>query len=104
MERAIVLVSGGMDSCVTAAIARAEGFELSLLHINYGQRTEGRELQAFEALADHYGVPHERRLVCSIAHLAAIGGSSLTDSSIPVSAADLENPGIPTSYVPFRNA
>ncbi len=102
--KAIVLVSGGMDSCVTAALARADGHELNFLHLNYGQRTEQRELQAFHALADFYALPHARRLVCSIAHLAAIGGSSLTDASIAVSAADLENTEIPTSYVPFRNA
>ena len=102
--KAIVLVSGGMDSCVTAALARADGHELNFLHLNYGQRTEQRELQAFHALADFYTIPHARRLVCSIAHLAAIGGSSLTDASIAVSAADLENTEIPTSYVPFRNA
>ena len=102
--RAIVLASGGMDSCVTAAMARAEGHELNFLHLNYGQRTEQRELQAFHAVADFYGIPHARRLVCSIAHLAALGGSSLTDASIPVSQADLENTAIPTSYVPFRNA
>jgi 7-cyano-7-deazaguanine synthase len=93
-----------MDSCVTAAIAQAEHDELCLLHVNYGQRTERRELRAFDDLAGHYAVPSERRLVCSIAHLAAIGGSSLTDAAIPVSAADLENTSIPTSYVPFRNA
>ena len=102
--KAIVLVSGGMDSCVTAAIAREEGYELCLLHVNYGQRTERRELQAFTDLAAHYNVPESRRLVSSIAHLAAIGGSSLTDASIPVSSADLDNMEIPTSYVPFRNA
>jgi 7-cyano-7-deazaguanine synthase len=104
MTKAVVLVSGGMDSCVTAAIAQAEGCDLCLLHLNYGQRTERRELQAFEALADHYGVARSSRLVCSIAHLAAIGGSSLTDRSIPVSPADLQSTSIPTSYVPFRNA
>jgi 7-cyano-7-deazaguanine synthase len=93
-----------MDSCVTAAIADAERYELSLLHVNYGQRTEARELRAFEDVAGHYGVPPAHRLVSSIAHLAAIGGSSLTDASIPVSAADLESSEIPSSYVPFRNA
>src|SRR4051794_40359390 len=97
----IVLASGGMDSCVTAAIAQAEAGGLCLLHINYGQRTEARELAAFTALADHYRVPQDRRLVCSIAHLAAIGGSSLTDPTIPVTAPDLESTAIPTSYVPF---
>ncbi|HLK58128.1 MAG TPA: 7-cyano-7-deazaguanine synthase QueC [Chthonomonadaceae bacterium] len=102
--KAIVLVSGGMDSCVTTAIAAAEGLELSLLHVNYGQRTERRELMAFQNIAAHYGVPETQRLVVSIAHLEAIGGSSLTDASIPVSAADLDNTEIPTSYVPFRNA
>jgi 7-cyano-7-deazaguanine synthase len=104
MAKAIVLVSGGMDSCVTTALARAAGHELYLLHLNYGQRTERRELQAFQELAAFYGIPSERLLVVSIAHLAAIGGSSLTDPDIPVSAADLENTDIPTSYVPFRNA
>src|SRR5258708_15231445 len=93
-----------MDSCVTTAIARNSGAELYLLHLNYGQRTEQRELESFRALADHYCVPEDARLVVSIAHLARIGGSSLTDSAIPVSAANLESTAIPTSYVPFRNA
>src|SRR5690348_2473073 len=104
MTKAIVLVSGGMDSCVTTAMAQAEGNTLCLLHLNYGQRTEGRELKAFQDLADYYQIPYNCRLVCSIAHLATIGGSSLTDVRIPVSQADLENTEIPTSYVPFRNA
>lgn len=98
------MTSGGMDSCVTTAIAQAQGLDLCLLHVNYGQRTEARELQSFREIADYYAVPNARRLIASIAHLAAIGGSSLTDKSIPVSSADLESPEIPTSYVPFRNA
>ena len=72
MTKAIVLVSGGMDSCVTTAMAQAEGHTLCLLHLNYGQRTEKRELQAFQELADHYQIPDNRRMVCSIAHLAAM--------------------------------
>ena len=99
---AICLVSGGMDSCVTAAIAYKENDELAFLHVSYGQRTENRERQSFEALADHFNV--ELRLVISLEQLARIGGSSLTDDSIPVTAADLSTPGIPSSYVPFRNA
>ncbi|HUN66954.1 MAG TPA: 7-cyano-7-deazaguanine synthase QueC [Bacteroidota bacterium] len=98
---AIVLVSGGMDSCVTAAIAAAE-CRPAFLHVNYGQRTERRELQAFHDIADAYHV--EDRLVVSIEHLKQIGGSSLTDRSIAVEKADLHRKGIPTSYVPFRNA
>ena len=99
---AVVLVSGGMDSCVTAAIAREEAAELALLHISYGQRTEARERRAFHEIADHYQI--EKRLEVSIAYLAKIGGSSLTDESISVSDADLQPKEIPTSYVPFRNA
>ena len=95
----IVLVSGGMDSCVTAAIA-AQDHDLAFLHVGYGQRTQARELKAFNDIADHYGV--QRRLSADIDYLRNIGGSSLTDSSIPVSESGLDD-GIPTSYVPFRN-
>jgi len=103
MEKiSIVLVSGGMDSCVTAAIAACGSGELAFLHISYGQRTEARERQAFNEIADHYGV--EKRLDISIEHLAKMGGSSLTDEKIAVSEADLASKDIPTSYVPFRNA
>lgn len=102
LNLAIVLVSGGMDSCVTSAIAKAENDEVAFLHISYGQRTENRERKAFNDMADFYGV--ENRLDVSIEYLAKIGGSSLTDKSIEVSEADLESKEIPTSYVPFRNA
>ena len=98
----ICLVSGGMDSCVTAAIARAESDETAFLHVSYGQLTERRERKAFNDIADFYGV--EKQLDISIEHLAKIGGSSLTDSGIEVTEADLESNDIPTSYVPFRNA
>jgi 7-cyano-7-deazaguanine synthase len=101
-KRAVVLLSGGMDSCVVATMLASEGYELNLLHTNYGQRTEGKELACFHALADHLGVA--RRMVVDIGHLAAIGGSSLTDRHIDVSRADLESREVPTSYVPFRNA
>jgi 7-cyano-7-deazaguanine synthase len=104
---AVVLVSGGMDSCVTAAIAHQE-YESAFLHVNYGQRTEGRELKAFRALADHYNI--QSRLIANLNYLSQIGGSSLTDEEIEVTTADatkLFQPvkgEIPTSYVPFRNA
>jgi len=98
---AVVLVSGGMDSCVTAAIA-AEKYNLAFLHLNYGQKTEKRELESFNEIADHYNV--KKKLVVDARFFNEIGGSSLTDSSISVSSADLENSEIPSSYVPFRNA
>ena len=99
-ELAVVLVSGGMDSCVTAAIA-AQKYRLALLHVSYGQRTQDRERRAFNAIADYYGV--DQRLMADVAYLKDIGGSSLTDEGIAVSDADLENTEIPSSYVPFRN-
>jgi len=99
---AIVLVSGGMDSCVTAAIACEPDRELAFLHVSYGQRTEARERKAFNDIADFYNVG--KRLDVSIEYLAKIGGSSLTDDKIKVTEADLESKEVPTSYVPFRNA
>lgn len=102
MAISIVLVSGGMDSCVSTAIAAAENDRLALLHISYGQRTQASERKAFNDIADHYGV--EQRLDVSIEYLAKIGGSSLTDQKMIVTEADLESNEIPTSYVPFRNA
>jgi 7-cyano-7-deazaguanine synthase len=98
---AVVLASGGMDSCVTAAIAHQD-HRLAMLHVTYGQRTEQRELRAFHALADFYKAEH--RLVCRLEHLRQIGGSSLTDPRLAVEPADLDRKGIPSSYVPFRNA
>ncbi len=98
---AVVAASGGMDSCVTAAIAN-QNYRLALLHINYGQRTEQRELKAFHDIANYYKC--EKKLVIDFSHFAKIGGSSLTDKNINVSQADLSNKSIPTSYVPFRNS
>jgi 7-cyano-7-deazaguanine synthase len=105
-ELAIVLVSGGMDSCVTAALANEE-YLLAFLHVNYGQRTEARELTAFNDVADFYHA--DKRLVVSLEHLKVIGGSALTDTSIPVPElptpnSELRITGIPITYVPFRNA
>lgn len=102
--KAVVLLSGGMDSCVTAAIAN-ETHRLALLHASYGQRTERRERRAFEAIADFYGVGE--RMVVQFDAFRQIGGSALTDQGIQVpetgEALSLQA-GIPITYVPFRNA
>ena len=108
-ELAVILVSGGMDSCVTAAIAN-EQFRSAFLHVNYGQRTEARELRAFNGIADFYKA--ENRLAVSIEHLKVIGGSSLTDMNMPVPEttprqtpnSQLRTSYVPSTYVPFRNA
>ncbi len=102
MSRAVVLLSGGLDSCVSAALAAETHDELYFLHADYGQRTEARERQAFEELAEAFSA--KGQLVVSLKHLEDIGGSSLTDTSMEVTEADLESEEIPSSYVPFRNA
>ena len=99
---AIVALSGGMDSCVTAALA-AQSNDLALLHVAYGQRTARRELRAFTEIADFYQVPEQRRLVTETGCLAQIGGSSLTDPAIEIAPSAEAPDGIPLSYVPFRN-
>ena len=100
-EFAVVAVSGGLDSCVTTAIANKE-YRLALVHINYGQRTESKELDSFHKIADYFKA--EKKLIIDFTHFSKIGGSSLTDKTINVTKADLCNTTIPNSYVPFRNA
>src|SRR5262252_10531298 len=107
--KAVVLLSGGMDSCVSTAIARERhgAGNIALLHASYGQRTERRERRAFEEIANFYGV--RERLVVQLDHFRAIGGSALTDEKIAVPESELGEPGphgsaIPVTYVPFRNA
>jgi len=98
---AVVCVSGGMDSALTAAIA-AKDHRLAFLHADYGQRTEAKERDCFRRLADHFGA--EKRLVVDFPALRAVGGSSLTDPSLAVREGPPVPGEIPTSYVPFRNA
>ncbi|MBT6052362.1 MAG: 7-cyano-7-deazaguanine synthase, partial [Candidatus Scalindua sp.] len=98
---AVVLLSGGLDSCVTTAIAR-EKHNVALLHVGYAQRTQTREYNCFRSIARYYKVPETRTLALELDFLRKIGGSSLTDPNIPVDK-ETTNAGIPTSYVPFRN-
>lgn len=106
---AVLLLSGGMDSCVSLAmaIARHGASKVALLHAAYGQRTEQRERRAFTEIADFYGI--RERLIVQLDHFRAIGGSALTDESIAVPENELNAPAhsgstIPVTYVPFRNA
>lgn len=101
-ELAIVLVSGGMDSCVVAAIANRE-YDMAFLHVNYGQLTEKRELSAFKEIANYYGVGKNRQLITDIGYLLKIGGSSLTDQNIEIDNGDLNGSRVANTYVPFRN-
>src|SRR5882757_6208738 len=105
--KAVVLLSGGMDSCVCAAEARkTHGVDgVALLHASYGQRTQQRERKAFEAIGDFYAV--RERLVVELDHFRTIGGSALTDKNIAVpenelAANEAHGSSVPVTYVPFR--
>jgi 7-cyano-7-deazaguanine synthase len=100
-NRAVVLLSGGMDSCVCAALA-ARDCDAAALHISYGQRTEVRERRSFEAICDQLGI--RERLAVRNDSLKAIGGSALTDDRIAVPRSHAIGKDIPVTYVPFRNA
>lgn len=101
-KRAVVLVSGGMDSATAAVEAQQRDYELCLLHTSYGQQTESKELECATRLADHLDATDF--LHVETGHLARIGASSLTDDSIEIKEADLDSDEIPSSYVPFRNS
>ena len=101
MNKAIVLVSGGMDSLVTAVIAKKECDEIYFLHLNYGQRTEVRELRSFRKMKDFFK-PRDV-LIVDVSYLKDIGGSSLTDENMKIKDFGGSNE-VPTSYVPFRNS
>ena len=108
-SKAVVLMSGGMDSCLTAAIA-AQNHELAALHVSYGQLTESRERQAFRDIADFYKI--RERLIVEQPYLGKIGGSALTDARIPLRETNLSAPlgagfeadGIRSSSVPSAKA
>ncbi|HPD33748.1 MAG TPA: 7-cyano-7-deazaguanine synthase QueC [Bacteroidota bacterium] len=114
MDKAIILLSGGMDSAVALAKAINNGFDIAALHLNYGQRTQKRELQAFSDLCNYYSI--QEKLVVDIEYLNQIGGTSLIDKSIPIpknTISQNKNDNlknninsinkIPSTYVPFRN-
>jgi 7-cyano-7-deazaguanine synthase len=100
-SRAVVLLSGGMDSCICAALAVRDS-EAAAVHISYGQRTEERERQSFLAICQRLKI--RDKLMVRNEALRAIGGSALTDEAIAVPTAGEVGPGVPVTYVPFRNA
>jgi len=100
-DRAVVLLSGGMDSCVCAALA-ARDHDAAAVHVSYGQRTEARERRAFDGICDRLGI--RERLTLRNDALRAIGGSALTDANIAVPESHAIGTDIPVTYVPFRNA
>ncbi|MBZ7982055.1 7-cyano-7-deazaguanine synthase QueC [Campylobacter sp. RM12640] len=98
---AISILSGGLDSCVSTACAINEGYKVIALHFNYSQRTEQRELQAFNEICKFYNI---EKLVVDMDFFKQIGGSSLTDMSLEIPKDELgKNGKLPNTYVPFRN-
>jgi len=100
-SRAVVLLSGGMDSCVCAALA-VRDCDAAAVHVSYGQRTEARERRAFTEICERLGI--RQRLVVRNEALRAIGGSALTDERIAVPESHAIGHEVPVTYVPFRNA
>ena len=100
MKKAVVILSGGMDSTTAAFIAKKEGYELIPLHFNYGQRTEKKELKSFNDICDYLNI--KNRYVIDIPFFKQIGASALVDENIEVPVDGIK-PGVPVTYVPFRN-
>jgi len=100
MKKAICILSGGMDSTTTTYIAKNQGYEIVALHFNYGQRTQTKELEAFENICNELNI--SSKYVIDLDFFTQIGASALTDKNIEVPTNGLED-GIPITYVPFRN-
>ncbi len=102
IKKAVILLSGGMDSLVTAAIANEENDELYFLHANYGQKTELKEQECFDNLVQFY---HPKDILnVDLSYLKKIGGTSLIDPAKEIKDHDIANTNqVPDTYVPFRN-
>ena len=99
-KKAVCIISGGMDSALSAKIAQQEGFEIIALHFNYGQRTQTKELESFRKISDYLEVVKKYEI--DLDFFKQIGASALTDSSLEVPTGGIED-GVPITYVPFRN-
>lgn len=100
MKKAVCIISGGMDSALSAQMAKHEGYEIIALHFNYKQRTEQKELACFRKISNHLGA--EETYEIDLDFFEQIGASALTDRSIEVPTDGIEA-GVPVTYVPFRN-
>ncbi|MDD5400164.1 MAG: 7-cyano-7-deazaguanine synthase QueC [Sulfurimonas sp.] len=99
-KKALCIMSGGMDSTLSAYMMKKIGYDIIAVHFNYAQRTQDKELSCFHAICDELGVLN--RYVIDLDFFAQIGASALTDENIAVPTGGLEE-GVPVTYVPFRN-
>lgn len=99
-KKAVCILSGGMDSTLASYIAKNEGYEIIAVHFNYGQRTEKKELASFRNVCEDLQIKEKYEI--DIPFFTQIGASALTDASIDVPV-DGVKPGVPITYVPFRN-
>ena len=99
-KKAVCIISGGMDSALSAKIAQEEGYEIIALHFNYGQRTQEKELECFRKIAKD--VEAKKSYEIDLDFFEQIGASALTDRNIDVPSGGIEE-GVPVTYVPFRN-
>ena len=100
MKTAVCIISGGMDSALSAKMAELEGYEIIALHFNYGQRTETKEVECFRKVTA--SVSAVKSYEIDLPFFEQIGASALTDKSIDVPTDGIEE-GVPVTYVPFRN-
>ena len=100
LKKAVCIISGGMDSALSAKIAQNEGYEIIALHFNYGQRTQHKELECFRKIAS--AVKASETYEIDLPFFEQIGASALTDKNIDVPTGGIEE-GVPVTYVPFRN-
>jgi 7-cyano-7-deazaguanine synthase len=99
-KKAVCIISGGMDSALSAKIAQNEGYDIIALHFNYNQRTQQKELESYRKIIKELNVINSYEI--DLPFFSQIGASALTDTTIDVPTGGLED-GVPITYVPFRN-
>jgi len=99
-KKALCIMSGGMDSTLSAYMVKNAGYEIVAVHFNYNQRTQNKELQCFNAICEDLDV--REKYILDLDFFKKLGASALTDETLEIPTTGVED-GIPITYVPFRN-
>jgi len=99
-KKAVCIISGGMDSALSATIAKNDGYEIIALHFNYAQKTEKKELECFELISNDLDV--ENKYIIDLDFFKQIGATALIDENLDIPTDGIK-PGVPITYVPYRN-